>query len=65
MELGSFSISLNVEDLEDFTDVRRIQQELRSRGVPLTREADASTKGPASCMVIDPDGNPVLIDQHR
>jgi len=52
-------------ELESFTDVRQIQSELKSQGVSLETEADESTEGPASCMVIDPDGNPILIDQHR
>ncbi len=50
--------------LEDFTDVRDIQRHLKADGLTLTVEADESTTGPASLMVIDPDGNPVLIDQH-
>ena len=52
-------------ELESFTDVRQIQSELREQGLSLEAEADESTQGPASCMVIDPDGNPILIDQHR
>jgi lactoylglutathione lyase len=48
-----------------FTDVREIQKELRDRNVKLVREADENTTGPASCVVVDPDGNPILIDQHR
>ncbi len=52
-------------ELESFTDVRQIQSELKSQGVSLETEADESTEGPASCMLIDPDGNPILIDQHR
>jgi len=52
-------------ELESFQDVREIQGQLRSQGVSLESEADETTQGPASCMVIDPDGNPVLIDQHR
>ncbi|MGD9407340.1 MAG: VOC family protein [Gammaproteobacteria bacterium] len=48
-----------------FTDVREIQKELRERNVKLAREADENTTGPASCVVVDPDGNPILIDQHR
>ena len=47
-----------------FTDVREIQRQLKAQGVPLVTEADESTSGPASLMVIDPDGNPILIDQH-
>jgi len=52
-------------ELESFTDVRQIQGELKSQGVSLETEADEATEGPASCMLIDPDGNPILIDQHR
>ncbi len=52
-------------ELESFTDVRQIQSELKSQGVSLETEADESTEGPASCMLIDPDGNPIFIDQHR
>ena len=53
------------QDLESFTDVRELQRELRERGVELIREADESSEGPASITLLDPDGNPVLIDQHR
>ena len=55
----------NAEFLETFTDVRELQQELVNQGLKLESEADASTTGPASLMLIDPDGNPILIDQHR
>ncbi len=50
--------------LEEFIDVRDIQRRLKENGLTLTTEADESTTGPASLMLIDPDGNPVLIDQH-
>ena len=50
--------------LPDFDDVRDIQQMLKSRGLALASEADESTSGPASLMLLDPDGNPILIDQH-
>lgn len=50
--------------LPDYDDVRDIQQALKTHGIPLATEADDSSTGPASFMVIDPDGNPVLIDQH-
>lgn len=53
------------EELESFTDVREIQRELKQRGVELKSEVDETTTGPASLVVIDPDGNPVLVDQHR
>lgn len=50
--------------LEDFIDVRDIQKALRTAGIEPVQAADESTSGPASCVVVDPDGNPVLIDQH-
>jgi catechol 2,3-dioxygenase-like lactoylglutathione lyase family enzyme len=49
----------------EFTDVREIQQALRDNGITLVSEADAGGSGPGSCVVVDPDGNPILIDQHR
>jgi len=52
------------EALETFTDVREIQKNLKAKGLSLASEADESATGPASLMLIDPDGNPVLIDQH-
>ena len=50
--------------VEPFTDVRQIQQSLKAAGLKLMAEADVTTKGPASFIVLDPDGNPVLVDQH-
>ena len=47
-----------------FTDVREIQRELKASGITLTPEADESTTGPAYFMTTDPDGNPILVDQH-
>lgn len=55
----------NAADLEEFTDVRELQRQLKAQGVQLAAEADETTTGPAYFMVIDPDGNPVLVDQHR
>ncbi len=52
------------KSLADFDDVRDIQKKLKNRGLALTTEADETTTGPASLMLLDPDGNPVLIDQH-
>ena len=52
------------QPLDTFTDVREIQRRLKANGVALASEADEATSGPASCVVIDPDGNPILIDQH-
>ncbi len=54
----------NARELDSFTDVRELQRQLKEQGVELMSEADESTKGPASFMVADPDGNPILVDQH-
>lgn len=54
----------NAKALDGFTDVREIQRQLKAQGVTLDSEADESTTGPASIILTDPDGNPVLIDQH-
>src|SRR3989337_1786630 len=50
--------------LDSFTDVRELQSQLKAQGVELVSEADESTTGPTSFMVMDPDGNPILVDQH-
>lgn len=50
--------------LDTFTDVRDLQRHLRDQGVEFMAEADESTTGPASFIVVDPDGNPILVDQH-
>lgn len=55
----------NAENLEEFTDVRELQKELKEKGVKLILEADEATEGPAFITLEDPDGNPILIDQHR
>jgi catechol 2,3-dioxygenase-like lactoylglutathione lyase family enzyme len=52
------------ETLKDFQDVRELQHALKERGVRLQSEADETTDGPASFMLVDPDGNPILVDQH-
>jgi len=54
----------NAEPVENFTDVREIQKQLKASGAKLISEADETTTGPASFMVLDPDGNPILFDQH-
>ena len=54
----------NAQKLDDFTDVRELQKSLKSQGVEFMVEADESTEGPASFCVLDPDGNPILFDQH-
>ena len=52
------------ENLDAFTDVRELQKALKAEGVEIHNEADETTTGPASFAIIDPDGNPILIDQH-
>lgn len=52
------------EPLKEFEDVREIQKSLKAKRLNLTSEADESTTGPASLILIDPDGNPIYIDQH-
>lgn len=54
----------NKNTLPDFTDVRDLQKELRARGLTPDLGADESTTGPAYFMLTDPDGNPILVDQH-
>ena len=54
----------NATQLSSFTDVRERQRKLKSQGVELLSEADETSVGPASFTVIDPDGNPILVDQH-
>lgn len=55
----------DAQQIPSFDDVRKIQQHLKSNGIALESEADESTTGPGSFMVKDPDGNVILIDQHR
>ncbi len=55
----------NAKNIEKFDDVREIQRQLKGKGIKLTMEADDKTTGPASVMTTDPDGNVILIDQHR
>ncbi len=54
----------NASKLDSFTDIRDLQRQLKKEGVQLMTEADETTTGPASFVVIDPDGNPILVDQH-
>jgi len=54
----------NAQKLATFTDVRELQRQLRAQGVQLQQQADESTTGPASSVALDPDGNPILVDQH-
>lgn len=55
----------NAQNLTTFTDVRELQRQLKAEGVEFATEADETTTGPASFVITDPDGNPVLVDQHR
>jgi len=54
----------NAKALEAFTDVRDIQKQLKSSGIELAEEAEETSTGPAHIILTDPDGNPILIDQH-
>jgi len=54
----------NANTLDSFTDVRDLQRALKAQDVKFQTEADEHTNGPASFMIVDPDGNPILIDQH-
>jgi len=54
----------NASKLSTFTDIRDLQRELKAQGVQLTTEADETSTGPASFIAVDPDGNPILVDQH-
>ena len=55
----------NAQETDGFTDVRDVQKQLEADGIELTTKADPDTQGPASITLIDPDGNAILIDQHR
>ena len=54
----------NAQKLATFADVRDLQRQLKAQGVQFQQEADESTTGPASFVAVDPDGNPILVDQH-
>ena len=56
--------TIDKKTLEEFQDVRELQSTLKERGIKLSTEADESTTGPASFTLIDPDGNPIYVDQH-
>ena len=55
----------NANNFESFDDIREIQKQLKDSGLTLSSEADETTQGPASLMLTDPDGNVILLDQHR
>lgn len=52
-------------EVNPFTDVRELQKALKADGMMFAQEADEESEGPASFVVVDPDGNPILVDQHR
>lgn len=54
----------NAQPVASFTDVRELQRQLKAQGVQLQTQADENTTGPASFVAVDPDGNPILVDQH-
>jgi lactoylglutathione lyase len=54
----------NARKLDSFTDIRDLQRHLKGQGVEFLSEADEGTTGPASFIIVDPDGNPILVDQH-
>ncbi len=55
---------VNAQKLDSFVDVREIQRQLKQQGIKFEPEADENTTGPGYFMVVDPDGNPILVDQH-
>ena len=54
----------DAQQLPEFTDVRELQRRLKDSGITMISEADESSTGPASFMIVDPDGNTILVDQH-
>lgn len=53
------------KNLETYDDIREIQKKLKSSGIKLVNEVDENSKGPANLVLTDPDGNVILVDQHR
>jgi predicted enzyme related to lactoylglutathione lyase len=54
----------NAQKLESYSDIRELQRSLKAQGIDLVSEVDETTTGPASFTLEDPDGNPILVDQH-
>ena len=54
----------NATKLDSFTDVRELQRQLKTKGIRIETEADEEVSGPGNFVVVDPDGNPILVDQH-
>ncbi|NVK22309.1 MAG: VOC family protein [Kangiellaceae bacterium] len=55
----------SANNLESFTDVRELQKQLKDQGIEFNRQADETTQGPENFVITDPDGNVILVDQHR
>ncbi|MED4017825.1 VOC family protein [Sutcliffiella cohnii] len=55
----------NAQNIDSFTDIRELQKQLKENGISIQREADESSEGPAYFTIEDPDGNQILVDQHR
>lgn len=55
----------NAQEVQQFDDIRNIQQKLKSQKIEIINAADETSTGPASFMLKDPDGNMILFDQHR
>lgn len=55
----------DAQELESYTDVRELQKQLKAAGINFDNEADETSSGPGSFVISDPDGNPILVDQHR
>ena len=54
----------DAQPLGEFTDIRELQRRLKASGVDMISAADENSTGPASLMIVDPDGNTILVDQH-
>ncbi|MAD73484.1 MAG: glyoxalase [Rheinheimera sp.] len=55
----------NAQNMDEFTDVRKIQSQLQAQGITLIKAADEASSGPAHIVLEDPDGNQIMLDQHR
>ncbi|WP_087972026.1 VOC family protein [Oceanobacillus rekensis] len=55
----------NAQNLDSFTDIRELQKQLKEKGIKVNNEADEASEGPAHFTFEDPDGNQILVDQHR
>jgi catechol 2,3-dioxygenase-like lactoylglutathione lyase family enzyme len=55
----------NAQEVNPFTDIREIQKQFKNKGITFDQQTDQSTEGPASFVITDPDGNKILVDQHR